>query len=171
MKNRKGNLWILGTGLGAMLLLYGCLKPDKYPDEPALAFEEFKQHGDSGEIRFSFTDGDGDIGLSEEDTEPPFDTGSRFYNNVFIRYFEKVNGAWVQGDDAFGNPVEFTYRTEKLTPTGKNKALKGDIIIYLTPIFYDPFSTHSDTIKFDIQMADRALHLSNIVESGEIIRE
>lgn len=147
-----------------------CLKPKEYPIEPVIEFNSFTKMNDSARIVFSFTDGDGDIGLGENEIQPPYDTGSKYYNNVFIRYYEKVNGVFQQGVNAQGDPIEFTYRTQKLQPSGKNKALKGEIIIYLVPIYYNPFSANSDTIKYDIQMADRALHLSNIVESGEIVR-
>lgn len=164
------NKYSIIIALAIAVIFYGCLKPDKYPPEPSIEFKSFEQMGDSGKIVFSFTDGDGDIGLGENETTPPFDTSSKFYNNVFIRYFEKVNGTFVQGVGATGDPVEFTYRTEKLTPSGKNKALKGTIIIYIIPSFYNPFSANSDTIKFDIQLADRSLNLSNIVESGEFVR-
>ena len=170
MNNWSKNKYLVIGSLALTLIFSGCLKPDEYPIEPVIEFKSLVQMGDSAQISFTFTDGDGDIGLGETETDPPFDTSSKFYNNVFIRYFEKVNGTYVQGVSALGDPVEFTYRTEKLTPSGKNKALKGTIIIYLVPIFYNPFSTDSDTIKYDIQIADRALHLSNIVETGEFVR-
>jgi hypothetical protein len=162
------NIYIVGF-LIAVGTLYGCLKAEVYPIEPVIEFKSFEQAGDSGKLVFTFTDGDGDIGLSEADTLAPYNSTSKFYNNVFVRYYEKINGDWQQGIGS-GGPVEFTYRTEKLTPSGKNKALKGTIIIYLVPIFYNPASIHSDTIKYDIQMADRALHESNIVETGEFVR-
>jgi hypothetical protein len=164
------NIYVVTFLLTMVVTLYGCLKAEVYPDEPVIEFKSFEQMGDSGKVMFTFTDGDGDIGLDEADTVAPYNSASKFYNNVFIRYYEKVNGAWQQGVGSAG-PVEFTYRTEKLTPSGKNKALKGTIIIYLVPIFYNPASSNSDTIKYDIQMADRSLHLSNMVETGEFVRE
>lgn len=156
--------------LSITVMLFGCLKAEEYPVEPSITFKSFQEiSSDSAVVTFSFIDGDGDIGLGESETEAPYNPGSKFYNNVFIRYFEKVNGSWVQGMDASGLiPVEFNYRTEKLTPSGKNKALKGTIIIYLTPSFYNDGSPNADTIQYDIQIADRALHLSNLVETGEI---
>ena len=69
-----------------------------------------------------------------------------------------------------GEFVTFTYTTTTLTPSGKNKALKGDIIIYLVPAYYNRYSPDSDTIKFDVQLKDQAGHLSNLVETGEIVR-
>lgn len=161
------------SAVGALVIAVvfsGCIKPEEFPLEPNITYDKFSSSGDSGKISFKFTDGDGDIGLGDDEINPPYDTSSKFYNNVFIRYYEKVNGVWKQGIGAEGEPVEFTYRTKKIQPMGKNKALKGTIIVNIVPFYYNPFSTDSDTIKFDIQMADRSLNLSNIVESPEIVR-
>ncbi|HLP11482.1 MAG TPA: hypothetical protein VK177_06060 [Flavobacteriales bacterium] len=169
MRNARLNLLVVIAAFAASFSFYGCLKPEVFPDEPIIEFKEYQLvNDDSLMLSFSFTDGDGDIGLGSADIAPPFDTSSKYYNNVFLRYYEKVNGNWVQGVNAQGDPVEFRYRTEKLTPTGKNKALKGRVIIYITPIYYNAFSPDGDTIKYDIQLVDRALHESNLVESGEI---
>ncbi len=43
-----------------------------------------------GVLKFSFTDGDGDIGLAQGDTIPPHDY------NLYIDYFEKQNGEYVK---------------------------------------------------------------------------
>jgi hypothetical protein len=169
MRNALLNLFFGFAVLATAFSFHGCLKPKVYPDEPIIEFKEAKvMNTDSLMVSFSFTDGDGDIGLSSSDIQPPFDTSSKYYNNVFLRYYEKVNGHWVQGISGAGTPVEFKYRTEKLTPTGKNKALTGRVYIYITPIYYNEFSPDGDTIKYDIQLVDRALHESNIVETGEI---
>lgn len=157
--------------VGGMLMVQGCLKPEKYPDEPEIKFKFFKAMGDSGLVSFEFTDGDGDVGLGESETTPPFDTSSQFYYNVFITYQEKVDGVWQNGKTIpAGDDIEFNYRTRLLTPNGKNKALKGEIQIFLVPIYYNPFSPDNDTIRYRIQMCDRALHLSNEVLTPDIIR-
>ena len=170
LRSAKGKIWMPLVLVLVLAAFQSCIKPKTYPEEPIIEFKSFTAMNDSARIIFSFTDGNGDIGLGENEVQPPYDTSSKFYNNVFIRYYEKVNGSFQQGVNADGDPIEFTYRTKLITPTGKNKALKGDIIIYLVPLYYNPFSPNSDTIKFDIQMADRSLHLSNVVESNEIIR-
>jgi hypothetical protein len=170
MKNspKIGVIFCLVTGV--MALAQGCLKPEEYPDEPAIEFKFFKSFGDSGLIGFNFTDGDGDVGLGETEVSPPYDTGSQFYYNVFITYYEKVNGVWQVGKTIpGGEDIEFNYRSRLLTPNGKNKALKGEMQIFLLPVYYNPFSPDNDTIRYKIQMCDRALHLSNEVYSNEIV--
>jgi len=153
--------WI--SSIVFVILLQACNKPKVYPVEPVIEFKNFAAMNDSGRIIFSFTDGDGDLGLTDSETEPPYD------NNIRVKYFEKVNGVWVQ-PSAGGLPVNFDCRTQVHTPAGKNKALKGEMIVYLVPYYYNFTSTESDTIKYEIQMVDRALHVSNVVESGEIVR-
>lgn len=151
--------------------LFSCLKPAQYPDEPIIEFNRIDVYGDTAYLFINFTDGDGDIGLGDVYTDPPFDTSSIYYNNIFIKYYEKVNGVWVQGTKIpSGEPVEFNYRTLVITPSGQNKALKGEIRVMLSPTYYNPLSADSDTIMYRISMCDRALHMSNEVESNVIIR-
>ena len=67
----------------AVSFLASCLKPQSFPPEPAIEFVSFEAQGDSGIIVFSFTDGDGDIGLGQEQLDPPFDTSSYYYYNLY----------------------------------------------------------------------------------------
>ncbi|MFN3341571.1 MAG: hypothetical protein ACK40M_02680 [Flavobacteriales bacterium] len=165
-KYSKIVLFLLGlTGFMA------CLKPEEYPIEPAIEFLRFERYGDTGVVLINFTDGDGDIGLTETQDDPPFDTSSIYYHNLFIDYYEKVNGVFVQGQSIpAGDPIAFNFRVQNITPQGQNKALKGEIRVTLAPSFYNPFSSNSDTIMYKIRLCDRALHMSNEVESPEIIR-
>ena len=48
------------------LCLFSCLKPVTYPNEPEIEYVSFESSSDSGKITFSFTDGDGNIGLDLE---------------------------------------------------------------------------------------------------------
>ena len=155
----------------APIVLVSCLKPVEYPIIPEISFKSFTPSGDSAALIIEFTDGDGDIGLAEYETSPPYDTSSIFYYNLFVKYYEKVNGVWETGKTIpAGDDIEFNYRMEYIVPEGQNKALKGEVKVLLQPLYYNPVSPDSDTIKYTIQMADRALHLSNVVETDEIIR-
>ena len=88
-----------------------------------------------------------------------------------------MNGIWVRAtSDPGGNnfptadTITFPYRIQNLTPTGQNKALRGDIEITMEPWYFNPNSNHNDSIKLSILLIDRALNLSNIVESPLIVR-
>jgi hypothetical protein len=152
------------------MLVYACFKDQKYSEVPEIKFIDFVQEGDSAKMRFSFQDGEGDIGLSDDQILAPYNPESKYYYNVYMVYYEKddVNG-WVVGKDINGDSIIFKNRIKPIY-SGKTTGLKGQIIATIEPIFYNPFSTESDTIKYKIQLIDRALHASNWVESNEIIR-
>jgi len=160
------------------LLLFSCKKDNQFPDTPQITFLAFDQVKDisgkdsSGVLRFTFTDGDGDIGLTPADTFPPYNKGSIYYFNFFISYYEKQNGNWVKivvpgfppGSDTLSNNSRMPY----ITPEGQNKALEGEIQMSL--FTNNPFSPF-DTIKYEVTIADRALNRSNQITTREIVLE
>mgnify|MGYP001043550999 CR=1 FL=1 len=158
----------IGIGFGVILvfLLSACLKKSEFPLEPIIAFKEFTASGDSGHLVITFTDGDGDIGLADGDTNPPYDLADGDYYNLLLDYYELQDGTWVNITDSL--PLPYYYRVPVITPSGQNKALEGEIAVDLVPTYYNPFSNY-DTIKFSVQLLDRALNRSNIVETDEII--
>lgn len=149
-------------------LVSGCTKQPEYPIEPAISFVSFTKvqnntgKDDKGILKITFTDGDGDIGLSESDTEPPFDTASMYYYNCFITYYEKQHGQYVAVDLPLSNNARFPL----VEPANQGNPLTGDIDIEL--YINNPFSTF-DTIRFDIFIVDRALHHSNTVSTPDIV--
>lgn len=158
------------------LLMFSCKQDPQFPDTPQISFLAFDQVKDvsgkdsSGVLRLSFTDGDGDIGLTAADTFAPYNKGSVYYFNFFISYYEKQNGNWVKivipgfppGSDTLSNNSRIPY----LTPEGQNKALEGEIQMSL--FTNNPFSPY-DTIKYEVTIADRALNRSNQVSTREIV--
>lgn len=151
---------VAGALLVLAALLPSCLKREEFPPEPAIAFKSFEQFGDSASLTISFTDGDGDVGLDASDTQPPFDTASEFYYNLFVDMDRLVNGTWTPVDLL----VDLQYRIPRITPTGQNKALEGEIAVALTGWPYV-----EDTVRFQVRMYDRALHESNSVTSDAIV--
>lgn len=160
-----------------LALLSSCLKPVSYPDEPELHSATYTKLGDSLLLSFEFTDGDGDVGLNAGDTVSPYDPGSFFHYNVYVEYFEMMDGEWVKGRlDPAGNnfptadTINFQYRIKNLTPIGQNKTLKGTINITIEAPYYNPISNHNDSIKYRISLIDRALNISNLIETDLITR-
>jgi len=153
----------------AALVLTGCFKEEEYPVEPFISEPTFTNMTDSAVVSFTFTDGDGDVGLGDDELDPPYDSSSIFYYNLYLNYYEKddING-WQQGIDLAGNPISFKYRIERIQVKGKQRGMKGTMDVALSD-FQNPFSDQSDTIKFSIQLFDRALHESNIIETVEIV--
>lgn len=153
------------------ITLMSCLRDEDYPIIPEIQYEDFvllfntqTQIIERGVLRISFKDGDGDIGLYQTDTAPPFDF------NLFIKYFEIQNKDTVEiflVDPASGDTSTFNARIPILTPTGSNKSIKGEIED--TMFIYDPTSSF-DTIMFEVYLMDRALHKSNVVTTPLILR-
>ncbi len=158
--------WLPAAGV-VVLLLSSCMKKEVYPDIPEITYEGFSLQFDSGLyarrgfLTISFKDGDGDIGLYSNQTNPPYDTGSIYYYNYIIDYYEKQNGKFVKIDL---NPT-YNARIPYLTPNNANKAIKGIIVDTLVlnpiPVF--------DTVKFKFYIYDRALHQSNVDSTPPII--
>jgi hypothetical protein len=75
-----------------VLLSLSCIKEEEYPIIPEIEFENFvllynplSGNIERGVLKISFKDGDGDIGLYQTDTAPPYDF------NLFITYYEIQN--------------------------------------------------------------------------------
>ena len=156
---------ILFTGI---VFSFSCKKPEQYPVIPYIEFTDFVKISNAagidekGILKFSFTDGDGDIGLGPSDTLYPFNPGSQFYYDLFVTYYEKQHGNYV----AVTLPMSNNSRIPVLTPTGQNKSIKGFIEIEL---FINNPATTFDTIAYDVSIADRALNISNTIRTTDII--
>ena len=152
--------------LAVFLLLYSCTDYEQYPLEPVIEYQGYKviYSNDTlvtpikGVLQISFTDGDGNIGLSDNEVDPPYDY------NLFIDYFELQNGVW-SSVVVDGDTVNFNARIPIITPSGTNKNIKGTI--YDT-VLLNTFSSY-DTIKYVIYLKDRDLNKSNIIETPEIV--
>jgi hypothetical protein len=144
-------------------VLFACKKSEQFSDIPYLEFRKYQLKDSVDalgniakicELHLYFTDGDGDIGLFDEDTIAPFDY------NLFVNYFETQNDSLQQ----INVSPPFHIRIPNLTPSGQNKSLKVNLK-------YDMDVTYrnSDTIKFELKLFDRALNESDWVGTGLII--
>jgi hypothetical protein len=165
----KKSLYI--TLLAIPVLVSSCFKTEDYGPVPVITFDEFIATGDSAKLIFDFTDGEGDIGLGDDQTDAPYNFGSKYYYNVYVEYLEKDDTEGFKYMlDLEGDTIAFPIRIHPILDLDESKSIKGKIEVALTPLYYHPTSTQSDTIKFRIQLIDRELHESNWIETGEIIR-
>lgn len=163
--------------IGLLLLalaVSACQKPVEYPIEPKIAYEGFTylMNPDStfsgeGVISFSYTDGDGDLGLDDADTLSPFGFNDAHYYNMVVDYLKCVNGEFVKTPLLSWNAqtqsydtVSFNARFKRLRDSEEPKAISGTMDYKLT--VQNPFSPN-DTVKFEIRIFDRALHESNVI--------
>ena len=150
--------------------LVSCFKEENYPETPVITFTDFVMMGDAAKLIFEFTDGNGDIGLRDDENFPPYHNESYFYYNLYVEYWEKHPSGWEQGTSLEEEPIVFKYRIKPFTNLEKEKPLKGTIEVAIEPLFYNPFSAYNDTIKYRVTLIDRALNESNVLETPVIIR-
>ena len=155
-------LVFMAFGLGYLII--GCHKKEQYPIEPVLEYISYYGTDTTdlnsnaihkGLLTLGFTDGDGDIGLEENQTDPPYDA------NLYIYQYGIHRGTLIFIDT-------LSFRIPNVTPESENKSLKGEIdldldIIYVLP----PFDT-IDSVQYEVYLLDRNLNKSNIVTSEEI---
>lgn len=153
-------------GILGLFTLSACLKVEEFPDEPSITLRDFRTYPDSARIVIGFTDGDGDIGLNEADTTGNFAPESVYYNNLFCDYFELQNGEWVKYDDI---AIPFYYRVPRVTPSGQNPTLIGEMSVLLAPLYYIP-GTGYDTCRFEVKLVDRSLNMSNVVRTRAFVK-
>ncbi|MCB0430776.1 MAG: hypothetical protein KDD54_11750 [Flavobacteriales bacterium] len=138
-----------------------CIKPKQCDPTPSIQFSDFTILGDSAILEFTFEDGDGDIGLKEGDTAKPFDF------NLYMSYFEKINGKFVNMDSTLAIP--FRFRIPYLESENSDRCLSGNVSVAITPIYRNTASPYSDTIMYSFYIFDRELRKSNEAETPPII--
>ena len=168
-----------------VLAALSCQKPVEYPIEPKVEYQGFTYlfNADStfsgeGVVSFSYTDGDGDLGLDDSDTIYPFGFHDAHYYNLVIDYLKCVNGVFVKtpllsphvptspADTlVLYDTVTFNARFKRLRDSEEPKAISGTMDYKLT--VRNPLSPN-DTIKFEIHILDRALHESNVIQTEAI---
>lgn len=144
----------------ALLILVGiiaCEDIEKYSEIPEVSFKEFRYSDTT--LVFEFIDGDGDLGLEQFDTVEPFNSGGKYYFNIFIDYYAYENAK--PDKIEFEYPTNLRFRTIP-EPEGNNKTLKGDMEVDLQ---YSLPLELPDTFYIKFQLVDRALHESNVDSS------
>jgi len=157
------------------ILFSGCNDHNDISIIPEISFKEYTLYKNAINrdtaitLVINFQDGDGDLGLEQGDTLPPFNPGSKYYACMYIYYYEFVDSQFKEvrpeiSGIPVGDTIRFKYRFKNLTPNTPNKAIKGEIEWHTSQI--EPIK--SNVIKFKIFIYDRALHRSNIIESPVI---
>ncbi|HRZ49511.1 MAG TPA: hypothetical protein P5338_08980, partial [Bacteroidales bacterium] len=160
-------LCVLITGFAG-----GCSHDYDFPLEPVLSYKDFvlekNQDGllTQGILMLEFTDGDGDIGLSQGDTLPPYHLGGDNYYNFFIDLYYK-SGTGYEKVTFPDTSYTFNSRIPRIELNGKSKAIRGVIEYTFDLQLMLPF-LQSDTLQVRTSITDRALHRSNLVTSPDI---
>ena len=205
------------------IFLISCERPPELSSTPFIEYQnvEFKQvknAQDSLIVTIRFEDGDGDLGLSNNDTGPPFnefdfipdDDGTFLtfreangeppfnsndwlietfilgdttvvdtvrikrnenFNNFFVDFLQKTGeGSYEKINLIKLLGTNFDGRFQPLNTKGGERPLEGTLRytmrsfgFLINPIF------RNETLKLEIQIQDRALNRSNVVETPDFI--
>jgi hypothetical protein len=161
---------VVATALLANVMVY-CVQPPDYPIEPVITFDglspnttlqqPFFRTSDTvyTDIRFSFTDGDGDIGFDDSEAS-------------LIITDTRLPG------------IPLNYRLPKVPEEGSGNGISGTVLVRVPvsccipdPInniplpacdTLSPSMQLRDTLVYTIQIKDRAGHLSNVAETAPV---
>ncbi len=135
-----------------------CIQPPDYPVEPEIEFisvskSQVMQAIDTFRINFSYTDGDGDIGLELDDPD----------NNVII--IDSRTGF----DETFKVPV--------IPQQGASNGISGEISLLVfascclnsNPICLPTPNANPEQITYTVQLFDKAGNASNIIQTSPIM--
>jgi hypothetical protein len=161
-------------GAISILIFWNSCRQDvmNFPDIPEIsltAVEVLKDVDDLDsilKISFTYQDGDGDIGLKDNDTFAPFNAGSLYQYNLWWDIFEVSNGNLSPVLDASRtSPEIFSLRTPDLSPTGKIKQISGEMSVKVNAY---AIKLYPDSILCRLTLIDRSLNHSNTIETEVI---
>ena len=144
--------------------MWGCGRAESISEIPEIHFKQliFEDRTDPLDetfkmaiLTFSFIDGDGDIGVRQQDR--PDNAVSRIHYTWYTRYPDMP---YKFQNDSINHSSEIPYGSVMDKSEAQNKVLKGTIEIELqTPI--SPQGV--DTMRIEFYIVDRAAHKSNVV--------
>jgi|SRR5450759_1135257 hypothetical protein len=156
--------------LFAILALYSCRKIEHLSPVPHIEFTSFAVFDTidilnnpykAGRLKFTFEDGDGDLGL-----ESPEISGLIDSTNLFFILYRKTGGNMVQVPDSGDFMKPTSYRIPFMERLGQNKILKGTISVTFLYTYYEPID--SNIIRYDFFIKDRADNVSDTTSTNEI---
>jgi hypothetical protein len=156
---------IIGILFLALIAGVSC-KPESCDDPvPSMSYKDLISIQDSVyRLEFNFKDCNGDVGLGQNDTLPPYNVDGDYYYNLKIDVFYRDAGQWVQYD--FNGGIGLDARIVPLTEDNREEVIEGVIERYIPK--FDLFGL-GDTLRFRGTLIDRALNESIPAESGIVI--
>ncbi len=139
-----------------------CNKIEQYDERPIITLSSYELlKNESGFdtsllLKFTFTDGDGNVGLSDRDDNPPFD------NNVIVDYFEKQDGLFTK--ILIPGSTDTLNFNSRIKSFGNGTSTKAEVSININIAV-----VIADTVRFDYFILDKDLNKSNTVTTGQIV--
>lgn len=167
------DLKLFSSILVLLIICFACNSDPAYPEIPEINLESVKVYknrlGKDSMIilNIKYTDGDGDLGLDENDTMPPFNFGNIGFYNLTIGYEAKKDNNWQKIIIPLSSDtIQFNQRFVRLNKTNKTKTILGNMEVRIPASPYPGIKP--DTIRLICRMSDRKLHYSKTVISSEI---
>lgn len=159
-------------------LFTSCYQDPKYPSVPLISFQDIESSAgniaDTVRITIQIQDREGDLGLTSFEDAPKFQTidadGNRnpFYHNFFIQTFRQTQDNFTLVDFPDGQELHGRF-PRFLAEPGKNTmeiTLTYEFLVYF--VFGSPVEK-GDTLRFNVQISDRSLNLSNMITTESIV--
>ncbi len=142
------------------LALLSCVKKTTYNTVPEIEYKAFYPYvGDSALIQIKFTDGDGDIGVSESDST----------RTIWINYYYKdtvTNKYRAYYNNFTSDSLKTGYVVKAPDNSYKGKPISGEVLITLQQFRH---SKKIKDLKYVIYLFDKAGNKSNVVTTPAII--
>jgi hypothetical protein len=165
--------------LGIILIIIticACNQKPNFPIEPSITFAGISKtrvldkltsertrkdvFKDSVSISINFRDGDGDLGVNQNQITELTEKGK--YNYI-VRRFLKLKGKFVLFDSSPNNSGNFAVLKKGI----KKGPIEGTINYFIE--FLPLKSLKSDTLRFEIQIMDQANNQSNIITTDSVL--
>jgi len=135
-----------------MLLYFSCRKDNNFPNEPVLEVRDFVRiNNDRAVWSIGFTDGDGDIGVRNNDD------ADNFIPTIYI--INQGQEVAVPNATKYRIPVVRNIRTDKGIEGEFRFDMELDLLQLLDPTTYPQL----DSIRYEAYALDRAGNASNVV--------
>jgi hypothetical protein len=179
-----GSLGLLATSLSS------CLKAPEYPITPSISFNDIRltrapsvggsQPIDTIRLTINYQDGDGDLGLSPDEQKiapfkfrNPDSTYNKFNKNFFVEVFirNRTSGKYeFRATKKLTDPAGYDGAFQHPTATTDTKAapIKGTLTYKPIPFGLGDIFQPRDSVRFEISIADRALHVSNTITTRAV---
>jgi hypothetical protein len=143
----------------ASVIIYACVKKTTYPTTPEIEYKAFYPFvGDSADLQIKFKDGDGDIGVSADDSTRTLWVTYYYKDTVtqkFIGYYRPL----------FNDTLRTGYIIKSPNDSYKGKPISGEISVRLQQLRH---SKKIKNVKYVIYLFDKAGHKSNVVTTPEL---
>jgi hypothetical protein len=163
--------------LSLMIVLGSCYRKPDFPNTPFIEFQSIVKNVitdpistgkvDSISITIKFQDGDGDLGLNSEDNSGVFAQNSPYYYNYKVTLLQEIAGVFTP---VIFTGLSFDGRFPRLEEQGRRNPLEGTLTYSLKFVhaLLPPTIPAGTRMKFRVRIYDRALNLSNEIETTPV---